>query len=154
LIEAGRDRFKQPIAQAEAWLAKQSPQSVLDSAALLLAFPDPSDGSVLKLRSSSLDIVRSGQNTEGGWGPYVNSRSEPFDTAIVLLVLCGISETSKLARPIAAGRRYLIAAQQADGSWLETTRPANDASYAHQISTSGWAALALLSTREKPDTTE
>jgi len=151
LIEAGRDRFAEPVAKAEAWLAKRSPQSVLDSAALLLAFPHTSDRSLLKLHDNSLDVIRSGQNADGGWSPYVNSRSEPFDTAIVLLALCGITEKSELARPIAAGRDFLIASQQADGSWLETTRPANDASYAHQISTSGWAALALLSAQKKPD---
>ena len=49
---------------------------------------------------------------------------------------------------IARGRAFLIARQQADGSWPETTRPSGAESYAQRISTTGWATLALLATRE------
>ena len=44
------------------------------------------------------------------------------------------------------GRAYLLAQQIDDGSWPETTRPANQESYAQRISTTGWALLALLAT--------
>ena len=47
---------------------------------------------------------------------------------------------------IARGRGFLIAGQQEDGSWPETTRPAGGSSYAQRISTAGWATLALLAT--------
>ena len=46
------------------------------------------------------------------------------------------------------GRAYLLATQQEDGSWTETTRPAGATSYAQRISTTGWATLALLATRK------
>ena len=46
----------------------------------------------------------------------------------------------------AAGRRYLLATQKEDGSWPETTRPANAESYAQRLSTAGWATRALLVT--------
>ena len=45
------------------------------------------------------------------------------------------------------GRAYLLAAQQEDGSWKETTRPAGGDSYAQRVSTTGWALQALLTTR-------
>jgi hypothetical protein len=47
---------------------------------------------------------------------------------------------------IARGREYLIAQQTPDGGWPETTRPANQESYAQRISTTGWALLALMAT--------
>jgi hypothetical protein len=50
---------------------------------------------------------------------------------------------------IDAGRRYLILEQSSDGSWPETTRPAGDESYAHRVSTSAWATLALLQTASR-----
>lgn len=147
LIEAGGDRFAKPIAQAERWLRQQRPQSVLDSAALLLAFPDGGDPPAVMRRRKCLELIRAGQHTDGGWGPYVNSGPEPFDTAIVVLALCGLAGDSGIAEQIAEGRSYLVSTQQPDGSWLETTRPTGDESYAHRISTTGWAALALVATR-------
>lgn len=42
------------------------------------------------------------------------------------------------------GRKYLVAQQQADGSWNETTRPSGAVSYAERLSTVGWATQALL----------
>jgi hypothetical protein len=50
----------------------------------------------------------------------------------------------ELKDAIAAGKKYLVAQQRPDGSWPETTRPANQESYAQRISTAGWAMLALL----------
>jgi len=46
------------------------------------------------------------------------------------------------------GRAYLVAAQLADGSWPETTRPAGADSYAQRLSTTGWTTLALLATAD------
>jgi squalene cyclase len=46
------------------------------------------------------------------------------------------------------GRDWLAARQNADGSWPETVRPPGAESYAQRISTTGWALLALLRTRE------
>ena len=48
---------------------------------------------------------------------------------------------------IRRGREFLLKSQYADGSWPETTRPPGAESYAQRVSTSGWAALALLVTK-------
>ena len=40
--------------------------------------------------------------------------------------------------------RQLATTIKPDGSWPETTRPANQESYAQRISTTSWALLALL----------
>jgi hypothetical protein len=50
---------------------------------------------------------------------------------------------------IRTGRAYLIAHQQEDGSWPETTRPSGGVSYAQRMSTSAWATWALINTRPK-----
>ena len=93
----------------------------------------------------------------GGWGAYLASVVEPFDTALVVLALQPLLGQSELAVPaidaglltemVAGGRAFLLEAQLGDGSWVETTRPAGQQSYAQYISTTAWATLALLATR-------
>ena len=72
-----------------------------------------------------------------------------FDTAIVLLALVTQSPTDETLAWTRRGRGRPIAEQRADGSWQETTRPSGARDYAQRISTSGWATLALLATRER-----
>ena len=77
-----------------------------------------------------------------------------FDTAIAILALSSLEAEPRLARSayrpeqlqeaIANGKKYLVSQQKPDGSWPETTRPANQESYAQRISTTAWAMLALL----------
>ena len=98
-----------------------------------------------------------GHALSGGWGAYLTSAVEPFDTALVLLALQPLLEQPELAAPaidalalreaVDQGRRFLLNEQLRDGSWVETTRPAGQQSYAQHISTTGWATLALLATR-------
>ena len=92
--------------------------------------------------------MRQGQSDDGGWGPLVQSPPEPFDTALAILALAQGKPLPDVKNMIARGRAFLIAQQRKDGSWMETTRPAGDVSYAQRISTAGWATLALLASRE------
>jgi hypothetical protein len=71
-----------------------------------------------------------------------------FDTAMVELALARQPETDEIKAFLRRGRAYLIAAQNPDGSWDETTRPSGGASYSQRLSTSGWATQALLVTSE------
>lgn len=125
-------------ARAGAWLRGRTPVTVLDAGALLLA-PGTS-------AEACLDLLRKGQSRDGGWGPYLNSPPEVFDTAIALLGLARIRGRDGVAEMIRRGRGFLESMQQSDGSWPETTRPPGAESYAQRISTSGWAALAILET--------
>ena len=52
--------------------------------------------------------------------------------------------STELKVAIARGRDFLIRDQLPDGSWPETTRPAQQESYAQRISTTAWAVLALM----------
>ena len=94
-------------------------------------------------------MLRKAQAKDGGWGPYVNSPPENFDTALVVLALARWGPQEEIKAMRQRGRDYLIAAQQKDGSWQETTRPTGAVSYAQRLSTTGWATLALLATRSK-----
>jgi hypothetical protein len=141
------------VARADAWLADTRPSNAPDAAAVLFAAADAAPPTRPANVDVALGFFARGQGRNGGWGPYVTSPAEPFDTALAVLALEGMARRKLSAEPaftpdaltdaIAQGRRYLLAAQLEDGSWQETTRPAGQASYAQRISTTGWALLAL-----------
>ncbi len=148
---AGKE-FEVAIFRADRWLLDRPVENVFDASVMLLALSgrrDFDDGTVA-LRSRALVLLRQGQGGDGGWGPFVQSAPEPFDTALALLALIRIDRepTDSVRAMIQRGRAYLAATQEPDGSWPETTRPAGAESYAQRISTSGWATLALLATAD------
>jgi hypothetical protein len=141
------------IARADTWVRTLTPRVTPDVAAVLLVLADATDAPGIALRASSLETLLANQNRAGGWGPYPTVRPEPFDTAIALVALYAQPRATSAAGPrgqdvdnaIARARAWLRDAALPDGSWLETTRPAGQRSYAQRISTAGWATLALLS---------
>ncbi len=153
LLAADARGFAKQIDQGQQWFAEREPRGVLDAAAALLALPNGDSQAVRLQRTQALKLIAAGESDGGGWGPYVNSPPEVFDTAVVLLAIS--AEYSKypierkLAASIAHGRDYLLSRQHADGSWPATTRPPGVDSYAQQVSTSGWALQALLVTAAK-----
>jgi Squalene-hopene cyclase C-terminal domain len=132
--------------RAEAWLRKKKVVNVFDAASVLIALEGPGDEEAWARRRQCLELIRRGQTRSGGWGPYVQSAPEPFDTALVLLALATLSGEEGVAPMRQRGRAWLVAAQKEGGSWPETTRPAGAESYAQRLSTCGWATLALLAT--------
>ena len=134
LSAADAARFREPIERASAWLRKQNPRSTLDAAALVMGANS----------ASALAVLKRAQASDGGFGPYANSPSEPFDTAMAILALKAAGGN---AEEIRKARKWLVSAQQPDGSWLETTRPAGSQSYAQRMSTTAWATIALLESR-------
>lgn len=144
LVAAGAERFAPAIRRADAWLTRHEPRTVLDAAALLLLPDEALSGEQTR---RALALIREGEADEGGWGPYVTSAPEPFDTALVLLALAPRLKDAEIAPLVRRGRVYLLRGQLDDGSWRETTRPAGAESYAQRLSTTGWATMALLATR-------
>ena len=145
LHRADEPRYRDAIRRADGWLRRAPPDSVLDAGATLLAQGKTIDAPAQKRR---FDLLRKGEARGGGWGPYVNSQPEPFDTALVLLALTELEQTAEVKAWRKRGRAFLLSVQEEDGSWPETTRPAGADSYAQRLSTTGWAALALLATRK------
>jgi len=111
---------------------------------VVIALEDRSDPRVEAKVSECLELILGGQASDRGWGPYRNSPSEPFDTAVVLLALLSVRERPDMEELIEQGRTYLLQTQLSMGGWPETTRPPGAQSYAQHISTSSWATLALL----------
>ena len=130
--------------RADAWLRSTDLPNVLTASSVLLGLGAGADAPAARQRGRTLALLKEGQSPDGGWGPYVTSPSEVFDTALAVLALAQAREMPDAAR---RGRAYLVAQQQADGSWMETTRPPGGESYAQRISTTAWALLALLASR-------
>jgi hypothetical protein len=143
------ERFQAVIARADRWLWSQSIVTVTDASVSLLVCAKVQSSAAAARRDRALAILRRAQGDDGGWGPRAVSPSEPFDTALALLALAASPTSQQIRRMIARGRAFLIAEQLNDGSWVETTRPPGNVSYAQRISTCGWAAMALLATRER-----
>lgn len=149
LRAADMARHRSAILKAEEWLRQARPVNVPVAAALLLAASDDPKGSLVQHRLEGLSLIRRAQTSDGGWGPYVDSPAESFDTALVLLALMGSRDEAGVAEMIRRGRAFLVKEQLSDGSWPATTRPSGNRSYAQQMSTTGWVTLALLATRSK-----
>ena len=157
LIASGIQPDNFTIVQIDKWVRGLTPENVIDAAGTVLALELSSDVMAENLRRNCLSILRQGQSPEGGWGPYVTAAPQVFDTALAVLALSSLEPEPRLARSayrpeelkdaIANGKKYIVSQQRPDGSWPETTRPANQESYAQRISTTGWAMLALLSGR-------
>ena len=154
LIESGKQPDDFPVVQIDRYVRGLTPESVIDAAATLLALDQSDDMMASKLRATCLSTIRNGQAPNGGWGPSVTAPPQVFDSALAVLALAGLDADPRMARStyrpeelkdaIAKGRAYLVSRQKSDGSWPETTRPADQESYAQRISTTGWAMLALL----------
>ena len=154
LIASGMQPDNFTIVQADRWIRGLAPENVLDASATILALELSSDVMAENLRRNCLSILREGQSPTGGWGPYVTAAPQVFDTALAVLALSLLQAEPRLARSayrveelkeaVANGKKYMASQQRPDGSWPETTRPANQESYAQRISTTAWAMLALL----------
>ncbi|MHB1559492.1 MAG: prenyltransferase/squalene oxidase repeat-containing protein [Isosphaeraceae bacterium] len=151
---ADPDGFRTSIGRADGWILRREPVAVADASAVLMipAVLTLHDGP--KRRRQALDYLARAQGEDGGWGPFATSSPETFDTAIALLGLARSGDRSApVQRAIARGRAFLLEQQSEDGSWPETTRPSGGTSYAQRMSTIGWAALALLATRDRAQET-
>lgn len=149
LVQSDPRKFEANIARADAWLRQKKILTVLDAAGVLLGLDWADDEAARKQRASGLEVIRKGEGRAGGWGPYVTSAAEVFDTAVVMLALRLQPETEEIRVSLRRGRAYLIKAQEDDGSWRETTRPADGVSYPQRVSTTAWALQAILTTQPK-----
>jgi hypothetical protein len=121
----------QETALTDSWFAALKPGNVAEAAALLLAIPG---------HTAAREYLLRAQTSDGGWGEYPRTPAQVFDTALVMIALRGQKADGAVGR----GRAWLVARQQGEGGWPETTRPAGSQSYAQHISTTAWAAMALL----------
>ena len=140
LHDADPTEFAPAIDRARAWLARVEPINAPTAAVVLLADAGGPDRT-----SAALRWFEGAQAPDGGWGPYATAPPEVFDTALGVLALSRHPDRPATRDLIRRGRAFLVASQNPDGSWSETTRPSGNESYAQRLSTTGWATLALLS---------
>ena len=151
LFAAQPDHFRRAIERADRWLLSRDVSNVTEASVSLLTSAIVESPESADRRRRSLDLLQRAQSDDGGWGPYLTSPPQSFDTALVLLGLSKCDKSPAVRDMLPRGRRFLIAQQQDDGSWIETTRPSGNVSYAQLISTTGWVTVALLATA-KPST--
>ncbi|MEQ1912047.1 MAG: hypothetical protein ABMA15_24715, partial [Vicinamibacterales bacterium] len=115
--------------KADQWLRGAQPVTVLDASSILVGLEDAADEAATAQRARCFEILKQGEAPGGGWGPYVTSPPEVFDTALAMLALTASTRpAASSAREdrdaaLKRGREYLLEAQNIDGSWTETTRP-------------------------------
>jgi Squalene-hopene cyclase C-terminal domain len=146
-VRAGRRQFERSLEQVDHFLRESPPRTVVDAAGCLLGLGSAADPAAERQRGRCLEIIRAAEAREGGWGPYRNAPLEPFDTAVVVLALRAVPPSAQpddTAAMLERARAYLVRTQLSDGTWPETTRPPDRDSYAHRVSTTAWATLALL----------
>lgn len=136
---------REAVAKADRWLRNLDTASVLDASSIVIGIGRATDAAAAAQRAKAFDTLKRGQGPDGGWGPYVNSASEPFDTALAILALTTVRDAA-VPQAVARARAYLTSLQNDDGSWPETTRPPNGESYAQRISTTAWVLMALIET--------
>ncbi len=126
------------IAKAQRWILSRPLGSTLDAAVVIREEAS---------NTKAMELLIKGESVEGGWGPYPSSSPEVFDTSVVLWALSVQAQDATARSLIRRGRKYLIGQQLEDGSWPETTRPSGSESLAQRVSTTAWAVLALVTTR-------
>lgn len=144
LESEGSTEFMEAIRKAANWLRRQRLESVPTTAAIIFR---PTLDDAPRRREAFRWLLQS-QNADGGWGAYPLDPSEPFDTALALMALSMVNRGREATGAITRGREFLVRQQLEDGSWPASTRPPGGVSYAQQMSTTAWAVLALIQTRD------
>ncbi len=145
LKAAESPKFVAQARRAEQWLREQSPRNTIEASSLLLISSEL--GWVHPQASRCLQIIFQSQSDAGGVGPYAIAQDENFDTALAVLAVDKSPRNPANTKFQDNAVKYLLSMQGEDGSWSETTRPSGTESYAHRISTTGWALQALLAHR-------
>ncbi len=137
-------RWDGAVARSRAWLRQAPVRNVFEAAAVVIGLGGTGSAGVEERIAECESLIERGRAPRGGWGPYIQSPPEPFDTALVLLALARLPATAQRREWIAEGRAFLMGTQEPDGGWPATTRPCGGESYAQATSTTAWAVLALL----------
>jgi Squalene-hopene cyclase C-terminal domain len=141
------------IQRGTAWLRTHDPMATDDKVFRLFGFYwTDSDATLIR---EAADLLKSEQNSDGGWAQLRGLNSDAFATGQVLVTLHeagGLRTTDPVYQ---RGIDYLLKHQEPDGSWLVHTRAAPRNPYFEsgsphgkfqEISYAGtcWATMALI----------
>src|SRR5262249_11919267 len=111
LATADPARARAAIDRADAWLLPRPPDPVADASVALMASAVIATPLSATRTRQAIDLLGQAQADDGGWGPYVTSPPEPFDTALALLGLARCGDTSDPVRRLIARRRAFLIPQ-------------------------------------------
>lgn len=147
-----RERIEQRTGQVRVWLLKTPAQDNEDRVFRLraLQLAGAPEAEVRKATQELLDT----QRPDGGWAQLTDLESDAYATATSLTALHQAGGVATTAEAYRKGLRFLLAQQQADGSWHVKTRSKPiqsyyESGYPHgpdqfiSISAASWATTAL-----------
>lgn len=73
LQQDGSEKSIEASRRAQRWLSRVTPNSVLAAATLIMATTGSLDLPRQRQRQQALNLLRAGQTSDGGWGPYAKS---------------------------------------------------------------------------------
>ena len=151
--ESQQPLIKDRIEQARNWFLNLKPDSTEERVFQLRAFLEL--GVAESRTKAAVQQLVALQNSDGGWSQLPDMTSDAYATGTVLVALQRSGEVPTSAPTIQRGIQYLLATQQADGSWHVKSR-ANpfqtyfETGYPHgkdqfiSVTAGSWATVALL----------
>jgi squalene cyclase len=147
LERAADNQLADAIARSDGWLRAADIASAVNAAAVVLAFENRMDVASKARVDAALSTLLSMQNSDGGWGAFARTPSEPFESAMALLAMNTVRERTGIEARIVKAREFLISVQSEDGGWPAARQSTTGETYARHISTTAWATQALLATK-------
>lgn len=112
--------FRERVARARRWLARQLPASTEERAMQLLGLAWA--GASPRALRPYAEALLAEQREDGGWAQVATRPSDAYATGQVLTVLMQAARVAPGDARVQRGLRYLLAAQERDGSWHVDTR--------------------------------
>ncbi len=147
-----RERVGQRTEQVRAWLLKTEAQDTEDRVFRMRALHVAGAGEP-DLRKAALELLQT-QRADGGWEQLASMETDAYATSTALVALHQAGGLATSDDAYRKGLRYLLSKQQADGSWLVTSRSKPiqsyfESGYPHgtnqfiSISAASWSTTAL-----------
>ena len=120
------------------------------TARLVVAFQQQEDERV----SALLGEILATQNEDGGWSWLRDDPSNPFSTGQTVYALATVDD-DRARDALERGVDYLLAYQQADGTWetpsrLTSTKPSKEKDYIYRYWGTAWASMGLSRALGRP----
>jgi ankyrin repeat protein len=152
---AQRADYTRAVTRAAAWLARSKPDTHDDRVFQLLGL-GWSGAPRARIQSAARDLIAA-QRVDGGWSQLASLPTDAYATGLAVFALRESAGVPPTDAAIAAGVRFLLNTQLADGSWFVRARvialqPYFESGFPHgtdqwiSATATNWATLALLQT--------
>lgn len=137
-----RDEYAAAIDQAVQWLRSAPLETTQDIVFAIIglraAGVKENDADVKRL----VELLRSRQQDNGGWGETASLESNGYATGQVLYAF-KVAEVSIRDKAFQSGALWLLQNQQADGSWQQINSQQTSSGRSSDFATTMWAAIGL-----------